>query len=158
MNGLYEISSLGRIKSLYYEKEKILKPSKNNKGYLFIYLYKDKDRKHFYIHRLVAETFIKNPNNSPCVNHKDENPLNNNLENLEWCSHLYNMTYGTIVKRRSTKKKKAVNQYDKTNNFIKEWESAIDIERVTGIAQGSIIRCCRRKQKTAGGYIWKYKN
>lgn len=154
--GLYQVSNLGRVKSLYFGKETILKPSKNNKGYLFVYLFKDKIRQHCFIHRLVAETFIENSNNLPCINHKDENPLNNTLENLEWCSHLYNMTYGTIVERRSTKKKKAVNQYDKANNLIKEWKSAIDIERAIGIAQGSIIRCCRGKQRTAGGYVWKY--
>ena len=76
--GLYQISSLGRVKSLHYGKEKILKLNKNNKGYLYIFLNKNGIRKHFYIHRLVAKAFISNPYNYNCVNHKNENTLNNN--------------------------------------------------------------------------------
>lgn len=64
-------------------------------GYCLVYLYNEKGRKAFLAHRLVAQTFLPNPNNFPEVNHKDENPLNNNVENLEWCSPTYNCNYGT---------------------------------------------------------------
>ena len=64
------------------------------KGYCLVYLYNEKGRKSFLVHRLVANIFIPNPNNLPEVNHKDENPLNNSVENLEWCSPKYNCNYG----------------------------------------------------------------
>ena len=100
--GLYQISNLGRVKRLRFinrhlnfEKEKILKPYKDGGNYYFVIgLHKDGKRKYKAIHRLVAETFIPNPNNYPVVNHKDENKLNNRIDNLEWCTHKYNSNYG----------------------------------------------------------------
>ena len=100
---LYQVSNLGRVKSLRNnksKKEKILKPG-NNRGYLYVPLYKEGKRKIYAIHRLVSEAFIENPNNFPCVNHKDENPSNNCVENLEWCSREYNNNYGTRNQRVS---------------------------------------------------------
>lgn len=154
MNGLYQVSNTGKIKSLKYKK--ILKPSFDKNGYASLNLCKNGKISHRTIHRLVAETFITNTNNYPCVNHKDENPKNNNVENLEWCTYKYNMNYGTGFERRSKNNKIPINQYDKSNNFIKRWSSAIDIQNEIGINQGSIIACCRNKLKTAGGYVWKY--
>ena len=156
MNGLYEVSNFGKVKSLKYKKDKILKPSFDKNGYTSLNLCKNGKISHKTIHRLVAESFIPNPNNYPCVNHKDENPRNNTVENLEWCTYKYNMNYGTCAERRNKNNKIAVNQYDKTNKFIKKWESAIDIQNEIGINQGSIIACCKNKLKTAGGYIWQY--
>lgn len=156
MNGLYQVSNLGKVKSLKYNKTKILKIGYTKRGYGSINLCKNGKISHRTIHRLVAETFISNPNQYPCVNHKDENPRNNNVENLEWCTIQYNNHYGTNVKRRSENNKIHINQYDKSNNFIKTWGSAIDIQNQIGINQGSIIACCRNKLKTAGGYVWKY--
>ena len=69
------------------------------KGYCSVYLYNEKGRKCFLTHRLVATTFIPNPHNLPEINHKDENSLNNNVENLEWCTRLYNVHYGTYIER-----------------------------------------------------------
>lgn len=111
--GLYQISNLGRVKSLSRyvytsnpkfkgyrcTKEKILKSGKTKKGYLIVVLRKNNKSKSMYVHRLVATAFIYNPNNLPEVNHKDENPLNNNVTNLEWCTHKYNGNYGTIKDR-----------------------------------------------------------
>ena len=102
--GLYQVSSLGRVKSLKDShdnyREKILKPG-NVRGYLHVNLYKDTKRKTYRIHRLVAEAFISNPNNYEEVNHKDEDKTNNCVSNLEWCTREYNMSYGTINKRIS---------------------------------------------------------
>lgn len=97
--GLYQVSNLGNVKSLNYGKERILKPIKNGKGYLQVILCKNGKHKMYQVHRLVATVFLPNPNNLPCVNHKDENSLNNCLYNLEWCTYSYNNSYGTKNQR-----------------------------------------------------------
>ena len=99
----YQVSNTGKVKALNYRrtgKEQII-ASKENKGYLEVALWKDGKRKMFLVHRLVAQTFIPNPENLPQVNHKDENKKNNCVNNLEWCTQLYNNLYGTRLKRVS---------------------------------------------------------
>ena len=114
--GLYEISSYGRVKSLeisYVRKngvmdhkpEIILKPKNNGKGYSVVCLYKNKKHKYCLIHRLVAQTFIPNPDNLPMINHKDEDKTNNSVDNLEWCTAKYNSNYKDVQKRRSQRMK-----------------------------------------------------
>ena len=96
--GKYQVSNLGRVKSLNYnhtKKEKILSDYPNTYGYLYVNLYKNGKGKPFYIHKLVAQAFIDNPNNYREINHKDENKQNNRVENLEWCNRKYNCNYGT---------------------------------------------------------------
>lgn len=102
---LYQVSNLGRIKSLpkFHQGERLLKGRVDKSGYLYIGLIKDKTKKSYKIHRLVAKSFLENINNHPCVNHKDENKLNNNVDNLEWCSVAYNNSYGTRLKRVACK-------------------------------------------------------
>ena len=90
----YSVSTYGRVRN--DKTGRILKPMDKNKGYLYVNL---QDKCHR-IHRLVAQTFIPNPNNYPIVNHKDEDKSNNNVKNLEWCTSQYNNTYGTVVERR----------------------------------------------------------
>lgn len=161
---LYEISNYGRVKSLpkkrgrFIQKGKILKLKIKKTGYQYIDLHKNGINKTFSVHRLVALTFIPNPENLPCVNHKDETRINNYVENLEWCTHKYNTNYGTCHKKTEIKRKKAVLQFDKNNNFIKEWDSAKDVENNLNIASSSICHVCKCKLKTAGGFIWKYKD
>ena len=99
--GLYQVSNLGRVKSLHHNKEKILKGSYNSKGYYFVKLCKNGISKSIFVHRLVAQEFIPNPDNLPIVNHKDENPRNNNVDNLEWCTQKYNANYGTVRERQA---------------------------------------------------------
>ena len=106
--GRYQVSNLGRVKSLNYNhtsREKILKAREDKVGYLYLNLYKNNKRKTHKVHRLVAQAFIENPNNYPQVNHKDENKSNNRVENLEWCTHRYNLNYGTRNQRASEKMK-----------------------------------------------------
>lgn len=113
--GLYQASTYGRIKSLrryrfnhnkkQIVEERILKPGVVN-GYLRVALWKDAKQKNILVHRLIALTFISNPNNYKEINHKDETRQNNHVDNLEWCSHKYNNNYGTINERRSKNRKK----------------------------------------------------
>lgn len=158
--GLYQVSNMGRVKSL--KNDIILKPY-ILRGYEKVLLYKNKKRKHFQIHRLVAMAFIPNPDNKPQVNHKDENKTNNCVDNLEWCTGHYNHNYGTINIRISQKqlndksKSKIVMQYSLDGTFIKEWKSTMDVQRNLGFAHTHISECCRGEQAYAYGYLWKYK-
>ena len=108
----YMISSFGRVKSLdryvrgknnsiYIKKGKLLKLYTDKDGYQTVMLYHNNKKKLLKVHRLVAEAFLDNPNNLSQVNHKDENKLNNSVENLEWCDAKYNVNYGTAIERRS---------------------------------------------------------
>ena len=98
---LYQISNLGRVRSLHnrYKGKQYLKACPNSKGYLLVSLCKNHTQRAFNIHRLVAEAFIPNPNNLPCINHIDENKLNNAVSNLEWCSYQYNNVYGHRIEK-----------------------------------------------------------
>ena len=159
--GLYEVSNWGRVKSLKFGKERILKPGTNKYGYLIVILCKNGKVKSFSVHRLVAEVFIPNPHNYPCVNHKDECKTNNNVNNLEWCTYTYNNNYGTkierISKNRDTSKYfKPILQYTLDGVFVREWKSIAEAGR-NGFNQGHITDCCRGVRKTHKGFIFKYK-
>lgn len=157
---MYEVSNLGRVKSVRFGKERILKTDKAS-GYLRVML--GRKNGHFLVHRLVAEAFIPNPDNLPCVNHKDENKLNNRVDNLEWCNYKYNSNYGTSIQRQienQTNRKdcsKVILQYSIDGEFIREWPSGKEVQRQLDFAQTNISSCCLGKRKTAYGYIWKYK-
>lgn len=156
--GLYQVSNFGRVKSLKFGKEKILKPLRIKCGYLQVNLSKNGKGKMCYVHRLVALAFIPNPNCLSEVNHKDENKENNRVDNLEWCNRTYNNNYGTRNKKIGEKKLIPVLQYDKDGTFIREWKSMIDVENELGINNSNITQCCRGKLKSAGGFRWAYKN
>ena len=161
MNGLYEVSNLGRVKSLprviscwngfsmisYTMPEKILAQRKRS-GYLAVGLTKDRNQTTFSVHRLVTETFINNEKNLPCVNHKDENKLNNHVDNLEWCDYEYNNSYGTRTKR-TCKPVKCVE-----TEVV--YDSTVQAGKLTGINRVYITNCCNNKKLSAGGYHWIY--
>ena len=160
--GHYQVSNLGRVKSIKFVKEKILKLSRDNDGYLKVCLYKNGEMKTYKVHRLVAKVFISNPNNLPQINHKDEDKTNNSLENLEWCDQKYNHNYGTINQRiaekhTNGKQSKPVLQLTKDGEFVREWKSASDVERNLGYSQGNITKCCRGKYHSAYNFVWRYK-
>ena len=153
--GLYAITSCGKVWS--YKRKKFLKPFSNGRGYLKVFLCKDGEKKQYYLHRLVAEAYLENPNNYPQVNHKDENKSNNVSSNLEWCNHSYNALYGTCQERLRKYKQKAVEMMDKdTKIVIKTFESMKIAAESLGIHKEQISDVCRKKRKTAGGYIWRY--
>lgn len=153
--GLYQVSSEGRVKSLKFGKEKILKNIKDSKGYLKVQLHKE-GRKTFKVHRLVATAFIPNSNNLPEVNHKNENPTDNRVDNLEWCNRTYNINYGTRNNKTSKALSIPILQFTKNGKFIRKWDSMIEVEKDLGFYHGHISKCCKCKYKTAYGFAWMY--
>ena len=146
--GLYEVSDLGRVKSLKHGKVRILNPRKDTSGYLQVGIRKYCQRKFLLVHRLVADAFIPNPNNLETVNHKDEVKTNNVASNLEWMSRGDNKRYSA---------NKSVQMFDKsTLELLATFPSITEAERVTGITCQSISKCCLGKYKSAGGYKWRY--
>ena len=160
--GIYQISNLGRVKSIarktknqYGDVNRILKIKIEKNGYARIGLFKDKKQKFFEVHRLVAQAFIPNTNHYPHVNHKDENKLNNNVENLEWCTPNYNNNYGIRTLKSSITKQKKIAQYDLKGNLIKIWNSQKEaIEKLK--ISNHITDVCNNTRKTCGGYKWKF--
>lgn len=158
--GLYMVSNKGRVKSLNYHrsgKERMLKGRKLPNGYLQVDLYKGGKMTKYTVHRLVAMAFIPNPKNLPEINHKDEDKSNNCVENLEWCTHQYNLNYGTRISRTVEKTGKPVIQRSLDGEFIREWKSMSEIYRQLGFKQGAISMCCSGKRKQCYGFIWRYK-
>lgn len=153
---IYQISSYGNVRKIINKNNDIqyqmLKPLKRT-HYLSVHLYKNHIRKVFDIHRLVAKAFIPNPENKPCVNHKDCNKLNNNVNNLEWVTLKENSQHSVKNKRV---KLRPIIQYTKQGVKIKEWKSIKEAGEIYGYAN-NICHCCLNKQKTAYGYIWRYK-
>lgn len=170
--GLYQVSNFGRIKSIprrvrcqHYSrmtKERIMKQHSDHLGYCRVSLHKGLKQYSPKVHRLVGIAFIPNPNNYREINHKDENPSNNRVDNLEWCDHLYNSRYGNRGKKLSIANTnnpmlcKRVAQYTKDGKFVKEYNSIREVFKQTGIHNGSITMACKGQIKTAGGFVWKY--
>ena len=162
-DGKYLISTAGEVMAISrrvkfgnvfrWTKTNIRTARKKENGYLELEIL----GKHHYIHRLVAEAFIPNPYNFPCINHKDENKENNSVENLEWCDYYYNANYGTRTKR--AKEKQFGDRFAVINIDTGEvYKTPKDASRATGIHNDSISRVCKGKSKTAGGYRWRYLN
>lgn len=170
--GLYQVSNEGRVKSL--KRDSIMKQQKKRYGYYNIGLYNKGEYKWFRVHRLVAEAFIPNPNEYPIINHRDENPSNNVVENLEWCDVKYNVNYGTAIERKREKQlnhpneSKIVLQYTLDGELIGEFPSTAEVERKLGYDHSHIARCCNggyfdkarnkwHNSNTYKGFMWKYK-
>lgn len=164
--GLYQVSNFGNVKSVARivrrgtnfkpVEERILKPCVRN-GYKHVMLSKNGKRVTGNIHRLVAQAFISNPNNLPCINHKDENPSNNCVSNLEWCTRSYNNSYNRLRERAAITKRKPILQFDLDGNFIKEWSHAREAAEVLGLNKRAIYGACTGRLKTSGGFVWKRK-
>lgn len=167
----YQVSNLGRVRSkpriikrknysdlnlhgkiisqhLYYGNSTIPRVRVN--------LCKNSKNKVYSVHRLVAIAFIPNPNNLPQVNHKDENPLNNNVDNLEWCDNLYNHNYGTRNERQAQKLYKRVKSYTKSGMFLKEFDSIKQAAEFYSLDPSAITKVCKKKFKYTGDYIFTY--
>ena len=160
--GLYQVSDLGRVKG------KDIKAKNLCQGYHHVGLWKNNEVKSMKVHRLVALAFIPNPENKPCINHKDGNKLNNHVNNLEWCTYSENLkhAYDTGLMKAAWKgifgkdnfRSMPIYQIDpNTDGIIAEYSAAMEAARETGIPQGNITKVCNGKRNIAGGYKWKFK-
>ena len=169
--GLYKVSNLGRILSLNYRntgKPELLTPVENTKGYFFVHLCKNKETKTCLVNRLVAQTFIPNPENKPQVNHKDEDKTNNFVflnedgsvdkekSNLEWSTPKENSNHGTRTERSAKARSKRVLQLSLSGDLIREWESTAECGR-NGFNQGLVCLCCNGERKSHKGFRFMYK-
>lgn len=148
----YLISKDGDIYSI--RRKKFLRHRISKFGYARVILKVNKVSKHYFVHRLVAETYIPNPHNLPQINHKDENKLNNNVNNLEWCTSSYNINYGSRNAKLSAKSK-TVYQYDENHNLIASYKSCMEASKITGFDFSYLYASCRNKTKSYG-YFWSY--
>lgn len=161
--GLYQISSNAEVRKIMPNgKYKILKPSIGGSGYPRVSLRKNKTSKTMLLHRLLALTFIPNPNNYPCINHKDENPLNCSLQNLEWCTYKYNSNYGTCRQRIQQSLEREVYQYNKDGSLVQKHSGMTEASRTIGVTQSAIVYATDKYDskgviRSIKGYVWKSK-
>lgn len=151
---LYEVSNDGEVRSINprYKDKSVLKQGTHAKGYKQVTLCRKGVQTTVHIHRLVASVFIPNPDNLPCVNHKDEDKTNNNVDNLEWCSYQYNNVYGHRLIKSALKRGIPVRCIE--TGVI--YPSAYAAQRETGIWQSGISMCCHGKANTAGNLHWEF--
>lgn len=171
----YQVSNMGNVRSLHYKDRKnpnvdsgirILKPIKKMNGYLAVTLLGVQTN----IHRIVAETFISNTHNKPCVDHINAIKTDNRVENLRWVTYLENSRNPACLEKiRSfvnkrfkgktgvlSAKYRKVFQYSMEGILIKEWDCISDACREIGVDSGSVTKVCQGKSKYAKGYIWRY--
>ena len=152
----YQISNMGRVRSLKYNKERFLRERKIKTDYLRVSLCKNGVAREFYIHRLVAQAFLPNPDNLPQVNHKDEDKTNNHVSNLEWCTIGYNINYGSRNEKDIRLKGKPVLAL-KEGKICMYFKSTHEVA-IKGFDQSSVNKCCNSKMhyNTHKGYQWQY--
>jgi len=174
--GLYQISNLGRVKSLpqlynrilkqgyieYFTSEKIIGINNNKIKYSQVTLVKNGIKKYYKIHRLVALNFITNPLNKKEVNHINGIKNDNRVENLEWATSSENQIHAVKtglqkpIKGKNNKRSKRIYQYSLDNIFIKEWDCLHEVERILKIRRSGITYCANGIYKQAGGFVWSY--
>lgn len=182
--GLYEVSDIGRVRSvgrlvngregqMLTVKERVLKPDVNQLGYRRVTLSKDGKAKRFAVHRLVALAFIPNPDGLPCISHEDDDPTNNSVGNLRWCTYAYNNNrdrHRQLLSESSkrTARKRKVAQYTIDGELVAVFDSIRDAAAENGVLHTGIQSCCvgyiRNNRTKSGlrncnsykGYKWKY--
>jgi len=167
--GLYQVSNLGKVKSLNYNhtgKPKIMSFKHGTTDYLFVSLSKHKRVKNKYIHVMVAEAFVPNKNGLPCVNHIDGDKTNNRVENLEWVTYSQNTRHAIKIGLRTdsnmrgvkgvaNKNSRPVWQYTKDGELLKIWPCVSDAARYYNCSPCTIVNCYMGRIKSCVGYIWK---
>lgn len=172
--GRYQVSSTGKVRALNFYREmgriKELKLIKNSTGYYVVNLYNKGKSSIKHVHRLVAESFLPNPQNKPVVDHINTIPTCNTVENLRWVTQGENVRNEISHKRRiaavrakfqgktgiEANKHKKVFQYSLNGKFIKEWGCMSDASRALNVDSGGMSRCCKGTQTQANGFIWRY--
>ena len=181
--GLYKVSNLGRILSLNYRRTgraELKTPRKRKDGYSEVQLWKNGEYKNCLVHRLVAETFLPNPENKPCINHKiegdegkkinmvffnEDGTINKEKTTIEWVTYEENNNYATRNERAGKaiskaningKLSKKVLQLSLSGELIREWPSTKECGR-NGFNQGNVWACCNGKRKTHKGFCFMYK-
>lgn len=183
--GLYQVSNLGRVRALPIERNfgnrkrkypiRFLSPAVSKRGYMVVALSKNNKSYTCPIHRLVAQAFIPNPKNYPCIDHIDTNRLNNSIDNLRWCTYKGNSSNPLtkihqreatlelwkrgVFRNRENIHYRKVGQYTKNGELIKIWDSIIEASLALGIERSSISCVClgtNPKRHTVGGFIWKH--
>ena len=154
--GYYQVSNLGRVKSLNYrgsKKEKILATNLERTGYVRTHLCKEGQHKTIRIHRLVAEAFLPNPDNKNCIDHINTNRADNRVENLRWVTHEENCNNDLTRKngKRNGISKKVICVETSTI-----YNSIMEVERELGLLHSDICKCCKGTRVTVGGFHWKY--
>ena len=175
----YQVSNLGRLINLNYRrtgKAKLMEPYEKGRKYLQVSLYKNGKEDWIYVHQLIAETFLPNPENKPCINHKiegdegkkinmvffnEDGSINKEKSTIEWATYEENNNYGTrnqriFEKTTNGKLSKPVLQLSLTGELIREYPSIKEAER-NGFNHCNICQCCNGKQKTHKGFRWEYK-
>ena len=163
--GLYQVSSFGRVKSFRKKEPHLLSTCVGAHGYCVVLLHDGNgQRKNERVHRLVAQAFIPNPDNLPQVNHKDECKTNNRVDNLEWCTAKYNNNYGTYIERQrnSSPRNTPVLMFDLSGNFEKEFISTREAAREMNTSHALICHCCdgygdKQNRVSLKGKLWCYK-
>ena len=158
--GKYQVSNYGNVRRV---GKRILKPQKRNHGYISVWLYDGHNNPiQASVHRLVAIAFLDNPNGLSEVNHLDENKQNNRVDNLAWCSHKSNSSYGTRGERignanTNGKRSKPIAQYSLSGELICVYPSLQEANR-NGYAAANIWKCANGNSRYshAYGYIWKF--
>jgi len=155
----YSISNLGNVVSRKFQEERILKQKIDKDGYRRVHLSKNGTSKYFFVHRLVAQAFILNPNNLPQINHKDEKKDNNCDKNLEWCDAKYNNNYGDrtriAIKKSSMTRSQPVKGTNLSDGSILRFKSATEAGK-NGFYQSTIWHCLKGKARKHNGYKWEY--
>lgn len=158
---LYQVNNKWNIKSV--KKWKILVNVKSSRWYTIVCLSKEGKAKNFYVHRLICQSFLENPDNLKYINHINGVKQDNRIKNLEWCTHSYNIlhAYRTWLKKwqygSDNHMAKNIYQYDIDWNFIKKWGSIMDICRWLWVERTSISKCVNNVTEKSHWYIWKYK-
>ena len=162
--GFYKVSNKGNVYSVERRDSRgnicegrVLKPGYTSCGYLQVGLSKNGKSKTRTVHRLVAETFLPNPNDLPQVNHRDEDKDNNNVENLEWCDTKYNINYGTGSERAAQTRFKKVKATNIKTGEVLTFNSAKEAKKK---GYPGVVVACRGVYHTSGhlykGFIWQY--
>nr|DAT75893.1 MAG TPA: homing endonuclease [Caudoviricetes sp.] len=164
--GTYEVSDLGRVKSVCRTiirgdirqtiNERVLSHKVCKNGYLAVGLHSQGGARYEYVHRLVAEAFLEVPSGVFEVNHKDEDKKNNRADNLEWCSRVENVNYGTGRSRHDAKISKGVSCYLPSGEFVRSYDSITLAAKDLGVLKTSVWAAVSGKNKTCKGMIWKY--